>query len=174
MSRLQIRPTGNERRFPDEEIIVSKTDPRGKITYVNDVFVKVSGYDRRELVGSPHSLIRHPEMPRCVFQLMWETIAAGSEVFAYVVNLCKNGDHYWVYAHVTPTLDAAGRIVGYHSSRRTADRRALAPVQGLYAELRRIEAGHSSKTAASAAGLSHIHSLLRERGLTYDEYVWSL
>jgi PAS domain S-box-containing protein len=174
MTRIDTPPTGQARTFADEEIIVSKTDVHGKITYVNDVFERVSLYSRRELVGAPHSIIRHPDMPRCVFQVMWDTIQAGREIFAYVVNLARNGDHYWVFAHITPTVDAKGAIQGYHSNRRTADGRALQQIEPLYAELRRAEAGHSRKQEAVEAGLATFHTLLQQRGQTYDEFIWSL
>ncbi len=73
------------------------------------MFLTIAGYTEREVLGQPHSMIRHPDMPRGVFALLWETIASGSEIFAYVVNLAKNGDHYWVFAHVTPTFPAISR-----------------------------------------------------------------
>mgnify|MGYP002780533115 CR=1 FL=1 len=174
MSRLTLQPTGRERRFADDEIIVSKTDPTGKITYVNDVFCHVSGYARGELLGVPHSVIRHPAMPRSVFALLWQTIQSGAEMFAYVVNLCKGGDHYWVYAHVTPTFGPDGGIVGYHSNRRTPERRALPVIESLYAQLRSAEAGHARKADAVAAGAAVLDHHLQQRGQTYDEFIWSL
>ncbi len=134
-----VRPTGRERRFREEDTIVSKTDTTGKITYANEVFVAVSGYSERELLGAPHSIVRHPAMPRCIFQLLWEEISQGREIFAYVVNLCKNGDHYWVFAHVSPTFDETGRIVGHHSNRRAPARHVLPKVEALYRELLTIE-----------------------------------
>jgi len=120
--RSNTTVTGKERFFDDSEIIVSKTDTGGRITYANDVFLRVAGYNEGEVLNKPHSLIRHPDMPRCVFKLLWDTIQAKSEVFAYVVNMCKNGDHYWVFAHVTPSYDTTGKVVNYHSSRRVPER----------------------------------------------------
>ena len=118
MTKYAATPTGVARPFEEEEIIVSKTDLKGRITYANDVFVRISQYPLRELMGAPHSLIRHPNMPRCVFKLLWDTIEAKKEIFAYVLNLAKSGDHYWVFAHVTPSFDGNNNIIGYHSSRR--------------------------------------------------------
>jgi PAS domain S-box-containing protein len=111
-------PTGRETTFGEEEIIVSKTDPRGVVTYANQVFIRVSGYKEEEILGKPHNLIRHPDMPRCVFHLLWTQLKAGREIFAYVKNMARNGDHYWVWANVTPTFDNSGRIVNFHSNRR--------------------------------------------------------
>lgn len=92
--RQQHHVTGKEVFFKPEEIIVSKTDLKGRITYANRVFLDISGFTEAELLGKPHSILRHPEMPRCVFKLLWDTIQNGSEIFAYVINRCKNGDHY--------------------------------------------------------------------------------
>lgn len=121
--------TGREVKFNENEIIVSKTDTRGIMVYVNDVFLKISGYTEDEMLGKPHSAIRHPHMPKCVFKVLWDAIKSGNEVFAYVQNCCKNGDHYWVLAHVTPTLNDKGEVIGYHSSRRVPKREALAKVE---------------------------------------------
>ena len=94
--------TGTERFFDDDKIIVSKTDLKGKLAYCNKLFLDIAGYTEKECLGQPHSMIRHPDMPRCVFALMWDAIQSGNEIFAYVINRAKNGDHYWVNAHVTP------------------------------------------------------------------------
>ena len=108
--------SGVERVLRDDEIVVSKTDTKGRITYCNDTFIRMAGYSEPELMGQPHSIVRHPAMPRCAFKLVWDTIEAGKEVFAYVINRAKNGDHYWVFAHVTPDFahadekDTAGRF----------------------------------------------------------------
>lgn len=176
--RITVAPTGIERPFADDEIIVSKTDPTGHLTYVNDVFLRVSGFARHELIGAPHSVIRHPDMPRAIFRVLWDGLGAGREVFAYVCNLAADGGHYWVFAHVTPTVDGAGRTVGYHSNRRTVDRTKLPAVQRLYAELRalerRHEQGEGGRRAAVEASTAHLTRLLADRGCSYDEFVWSL
>ena len=172
--RQTVRPTGVERRFRDSDIIVTKTDPRGRITYANDIFLAVSGFREEEVIGQPHSLVRHPDMPRCVFQLLWETIGRGEELFALVVNLCKSGDHYWVLAHVTPTTDHRGEITGYHSNRRTAPRAAIAAIEPLYAELRGIEQSHEDRRRGLAASRARLESFLREKGASFNEYVLTL
>jgi PAS domain S-box-containing protein len=173
MSAREVAPTGREVSFPEDEIIVSKTDATGRLTYVNDVFLAVSGYAESELLGKPHSIIRHPDMPRCVFKLLWETIASGKEIFAYVANLTKSGDHYWVLAHVTPNFDAAGNIVGYHSSRRKPRQAALDVVAPLYARLRAAERAGDRKSALAESSLL-LQRALADAGLGYDEFVFSL
>src|SRR5262245_50009336 len=95
--------TGRERSFGQDDIIVSKTDLKGRLIYANRVFLDIADLTLKETIGQPHSLIRHPHMPRCIFKLLWERIQAGKELFAYVMNRSKNGDHYWVIAHVTPS-----------------------------------------------------------------------
>jgi PAS domain S-box-containing protein len=168
------RPTGVERFFGREEIIVSKTDPRGRITYANDVFLHVAGYTEAEVLGQPHSFIRHPDMPRGVFQLLWDTIERGDEIFAYVVNMAKNGDHYWVLAHVTPTFDGSGRIIGYHSNRRSPEPGAVAAIRPIYAALLDAERGHATKAQAVAASTKVLIDMLAAQGVTYEQFVFSL
>jgi len=163
-----------ERTFRDDEIIVSKTDPQGRLTYVNDVFVDISGYPESELIGKPHSIIRHPDMPRAVFKLLWDTISAGEELFAYVMNMSADGSHYWVFAHVTPTFGPDGRIVGYHSNRRTASRAALDQVEPLYRTLLQEERRHDHTPTAVAAAYALLEKTLQDLGTTYPEWVWSL
>ena len=174
MRTSHVVPTGVEKAFREDQIIVSKTDLKGRLTYVNDVFVDISGYPERELIGQPHSVIRHPGMPRSVFKLLWDTISSGEELFAYVKNLSADGSHYWVLAHVTPTLDGQGGIVGYHSNRRTAARSALDVVEPLYADLLAEEARHHRAIEATAAGFALLERKLADLELSYDQFVWSL
>lgn len=166
--------TGVERTFGKDEIIVSKTDTKGRITYANDVFVRVSAYTEAELLGQPHSIVRHPDMPRCVFKLLWDTIEARQEVFAYVLNLAGDGAPYWVLAHVTPSLDVGGRVVGYHSSRRLPTKRALDVIRPLYTSLRTTESRHRRPVEDLAASTAQMGEFLADCGMSYDEYVWSL
>lgn len=169
-----VTPNGREKTFRPDQIIVSKTDPQGRLTYVNPLFVEISGYTEAELIGQPHNIIRHPDMPRSVFRLLWERISGGEEIFAYVVNLSADGTHYWVLAHVTPTIGPDGRIVGYHSNRRTADKGALAVITDIYAKLRAVERSAPSTPEALAAGTALLEQMLADAGQTYDELVWSL
>lgn len=166
--------TGRERLFEPHEVIVSKTDLQGRITYANEVFLRVSGYEEADVIGRPHNLIRHPDMPRSVFGLLWERIAAGQEIFAYVVNLASTGDHYWVLAHVTPTRSADGAITGYHSNRRVPRRDAVAAAEALYARIRAAEQAVSGAQAQAAAGRALLDEVLREEGISYDELVFGL
>lgn len=173
-SRLQIAPTGIERFFDEDEIIVTKTDVAGRITYGNPIFLRMAGYTEAEALGAPHSLIRHPEMPRAVFKLLWDRIMAGHEVFAYVNNLASNGDHYWVLAHVTPTYDPNGTLIGFHSMRRAPARRAVDAVVPLYAALLAEEQRHYDRAQGLEASFAMLVNILTSAGVSYDEWVWSL
>ncbi len=174
MRIARVQPNGQERLFGADEIIVSKTDTRGVITYANEVFLRVSGYQEADIIGKPHNLIRHPDMPRAIFDVLWEYLDAGLEIFAYVDNLAADGAHYWVLAHVTPTFDASGRTLGYHSNRRLPERAAVAAVAPLYAELRAVERRHSRPADALAASRQLLADVLDARGTTYDDFFWSL
>lgn len=167
-------PTGRERTFGEEEIIVSKTDARGRITYANEVFERVSGYAPSDYLGAPHSFVRHPDMPACVFQMLWDTIQSGREFFGYVVNLAKNGDHYWVFAHVTPTFDADGSIAGFHSNRRSPDREAVRRIERVYASLRAEERKHSDRREAIRASTALLSTTLSNARKSYEEFAFSL
>lgn len=174
MAHREVPLTGVERFFDADEVIVSKTDLKGRITYANRVFQRVAGYTESELMGAPHSIVRHPDMPRCVFKLLWDTLGAGQEIFAYVVNRARNGDHYWVFAHVTPSYDVNGQLVGYHSSRRVPDRAAVDKVVPLYRTLLDIENKHADRKQGMNDAFAAVVALLTEKGIGYDEFVFSL
>jgi len=174
MRATQVRPSGVERTFGEDEIIVTKTDPRGVLTYANDVFLRISALTEQEAIGQPHSVIRHPDMPRAVFKLLWDTLKSRKELFAYVVNLASDGAHYWVLAHVTPSFDKTGRVVGYHSNRRRPEPAAVSAASELYARLRAEERRHTGSPAALEASWQMLQRTLAERGQTYEEYVWEL
>ena len=172
--RGAVRATGAERTFADDELIVSKTDLRGGITYANDVFLRVSGYELDDVLGQPHNLIRHPDMPRAVFALLWDGLAAGREVFAYVDNLAADGAHYWVLAHITPSYGPDGRVTGYHSNRRSPSARAVATVRPLYDQLVAAERRETNGRAAVAAGSRLLAELVAARAPSYEEFIWSV
>jgi len=168
-----VIPTGVERFIGHDEVIVSKTDTRGVITYANTVFCRVAGFSVSELVGAPHNIIRHPDMPRCVFKLLWDRIGAGNEVFAYVKNMARNGDHYWVLAHVTPTYGPNGEIISYHSNRRFPSQASVKQIEPVYAQLREIECVGSPKESIENSSRA-IAELLDSAGVTYEEFIFSI
>ena len=155
--------------FGEDEFIVSKTDLKGKITYGNALFIKMSGYDEPELIGQPHNILRHEDMPAIVFKLLWNRIQAGKEIFAYVKNKTKKGDYYWVFAHVTPSFDSSRNISNYHSVRRKPTAKALDVIKPLYAMLLQKE-----KNGGIAASEAALNQLLKDKGLSYDEFILTL
>lgn len=170
-----LTATNVERFFGKNELIVSKTDLKGNLTYVNDVFLRISDYTEAELLGQPHSLIRHSEMPRVIFKLLWGYLQSGKEIFAYVNNFTKFGDNYWVLAHVTPSLDADGNIVGYHSNRRVPARQVLEnSIIPLYKLLHDIETKESSRKVGLEKSEQKLNEFIAEQGVSYDEFILSL
>jgi PAS domain S-box-containing protein len=157
-----------------DELIVSKTDAKGVLTYVNQVFCRMAAAREEDLLGRPHNVIRHPDMPRAVFKYMWDTISSRQEIFAYVKNLALDGSHYWVFAHVTPSGRPGEPIIGYHSNRRAPAREAIATMEPIYRRLREIERSHASSRAGLDASTAAFHDILTERGLSYDELIWSV
>ncbi|MFP3243014.1 MAG: PAS domain-containing protein, partial [Paraburkholderia sp.] len=127
--------TQQEYEFPSSQMLVSATDLTGRIEYCNPAFIAVSGYAKDELIGQPHNLIRHPDMPREAFADMWATIRSGRPWTALVKNRRKNGDHYWVQASVTPVVEK-GTVVGYLSVRVKPSREAVRAADALYARIR--------------------------------------
>ena len=170
---LRARSNAGERVLADHDLIVTKTDLRGHLTYVNDTFLRISAITEAEALGAAHNVIRHPAMPGGVFRLLWDRIAGGTEIFAFVINKGIDGVDYWVFAHVTPSYDAGGKIIAYHSMRRAPARSALPAVTALYQQMRAIEKGKPRRSGAQES-LAWLVAHLAERGLTYDQWVWSL
>lgn len=167
--------SGKERCLDPDDIIVSKTDTTGKLTYGNRTFYDFAGLSERECMGKQHNIIRHPEMPRCVFELLWTTLKGGDEIFTYVNNLSSNGDNYWVLAHVTPSRDLSGKTVGYHSSRRSPDRNALKRhIIPLYQELLAVEQSIASPRDSLSASSKKIDTLLHDHNMGFNEFMFSI
>lgn len=171
--KRNITPTTVERVMRDDDFIVSMTDLKGRITYGNRIFIEFSGYREDELLGTQHNIIRHPDMPRAVFQLLWDKIQNKEECFAYVKNMSKDGAFYWVFTNVTPTFDSSGNINGYFSVRRKPKRSGIDAVTPLYAAM--LEAERQAGPAnAIAASTKILVDLLNEKGMSYDELVLAI
>ncbi|PAT30983.1 diguanylate cyclase [Vandammella animalimorsus] len=130
-SSRTVQVSQREIPYPDGRLIISRTDLQGIITHANEAFVELSGYTREELIGQPHCVLRHPDMPRAAFKDLWDTVAAGKKWHGYVKNLRKDGAHYWVYATAVPNV-RNGQIVGYTSVRRKPSRKKIAEMSALY------------------------------------------
>lgn len=167
--------TGVEKTFDEDEIIVSKTDLTGKITYGNRTFYRMAGLDEKDCLDVQHNIIRHPDMPRAVFELLWNTVKDDKEIFAYVLNRSGNGDHYWVFAHVTPSHDSSGNTIGYHSNRRVANRRVLDEhIIPLYKNLLQVEKSAASPKEGLEASYKAVGDLLAENNVGFNEFMFSL
>ena len=124
-----------ETEVPEEEVIISRTDLKGVITYVNDTFAKISGYSPEELIGKPHNILRHPDMPKSAFKDMWDTIQAGKTWEGYVKNMRKDRGYYWVYAVISGVYKD-GKLVEYKSIRSPISREKRIEMQRVYDEMR--------------------------------------
>ncbi len=174
MQAVSLKPEGKEIIMGEDDLIVSKTNEKGWITYCNDTCIKYAEFELDELVGSPHSIVRSKAMPRCVFKLLWERVSQGHEIFAYVVNKTKTGNHYWVFAHVTPSFDDNKNIIGYHSNRRKPEDAPLKAIRSLYEILLAEENKYPTRKEGLAASSAMLTSLLLEKGVDYDEFILTL
>lgn len=151
--------------FDEHELIVSMTDVKGKILYINDIFCKIAGYERLELIGQAHNIIRHDDMPKIVFKLLWETILGGKPITAFVKNRAKNGNFYWVKAYIAPIIED-GEIVRFVSYRRPMSESAKQEVSKLYSLLLEYENNHTLDETSV-----FFDEYLGARGLTYAQLV---
>ncbi|QEZ88799.1 PAS domain-containing protein [Aliarcobacter cibarius] len=118
----------------DHAFLVSETNEKGIITFASDDFCEIAGYSVEELIGKPHNLVRHPDMPKAAFKNLWDTVKDGNIWTGYVKNATKNGDYYWVYATVYPTITSEG-TKGYLSCRRKATSEEIQKAINLYKTL---------------------------------------
>lgn len=160
-------PTDHEIILDPKRYIVSKTDTKGIITYGNDYFVEISNYKESELIGKPHNLIRHPDMPKVIFKLMWDRIQIGGSIIAIVKNLAKDGSFYWVVTEFESKRDKLNnQITGYTAFRKAAPRDAIAEIEKVYIKLLEIE-----KESGIEGSRNYFIGMLEDKGLSYDEYI---
>ena len=157
----------------DNDFIVSKTDLKGRITYANKIFIEFSGYSQDELFNTQHNIIRHPDMPRAVFHLLWQTLQSGKEFNGYVKNMCKDGGFYWVFANVTPSFDNNNRVIGYYSVRRKPTQKALDVVEPIYREMLIAEKNAGVRDAIDASTRLLLEKLDQQE-VAYEQFVLSL
>jgi PAS domain S-box-containing protein len=165
---MDIQANNNEVSFDKDTLLVTKTDTKGKITYANRDFIKIVKMSESELIGKPHSVVRHPDMPKVIFKLLWDYLKAGKEINAYVKNICKDGSYYWVFANVTPSYFEE-KVVGYHSARRIPKPQSLEIIKSLYKTLLDLE-----KRGSVEQSMKKIDDILKEKGMEYDEFILSI
>jgi len=161
-------PINKEIQLNSKKIIISKTDRYGIIQYVNDYFCEVAGYEEGEVIGMPHSILRHPDMPQAIFYIMWQTIQAGNNITAVVKNLAKSGEYYWVTTDFEIIRDN-NEIKGYIAYRRPATNMAISGVEELYEKLLKIE-----KKSGMEQSLLYLEGFLNVRHVTYHELMSEL
>jgi PAS domain S-box-containing protein len=159
-------PINEEIELDPKKYIVSKTDPKGIITYGNDYFTEISRYTADELIGKPHNILRHPDMPKVIFKLVWDRIQAGETVYGLIKNLAKDGRYYWVFSEFVPNKTSYGVINGYTAYRQAASKKAVIAIEPLYRKLREIE--DQSGIEGSEA---YLKGFLEEEHTTYDKYI---
>jgi len=157
----------------EEDFIVSMTDLKGLITYGNRIFFEFSGYTEMELLGTPHNIVRHPDMPRGIFKLLWDKIQNREECFIYTKDLARDGSYSWVFTNVTPTFDPAGNVTGYFSVRRKPKPSGVKIMADIYRTM--LEAEKRADPAnAIAVSTKILFDILKEKGLSYDEFVLAI
>lgn len=120
----------------DTDFLVSQTDSKGKILFANEDFCRIAGYTLKEMIGKPHSIVRHPDMPKAAFKDLWDTIKAGKVWKGYVKNSTKSGGYYWVFATVYPNIACGESDHGYMSCRRKASKAEIQKAEALYKTMR--------------------------------------
>ena len=160
-------PINQEIKLDEKRYIVSKTDPKGIITFANPYFCMICGYSELELLGQPHNIIRHPDMPRIAFKLMWDTIQQGKDFTAVVKNLAKDGRFYWVITEFTSKKDpVAGQITEYTAFRKAPPRSAIETIEPIYRAL--LDAERNGGMQASQKALV---DFLKSKGETYESWI---
>jgi len=152
-------PIDEEIKLDPKKYIISSTDTKGLITDVNDYFVEISGYSKDELIGKPHNIIRHPDMPKVVFKLMWEQLKNGHDILALVKNLAKDGRYYWIFTSFEPVKNANGEVIGYTAHRKSAPKHTIETVADIYKKVLEVE-----KKDGVQASEKFLNDYLKERG----------
>jgi PAS domain S-box-containing protein len=163
------RPTPSDREvdWNKNKVLLSKTDIKGTILYANEDFIDVSGYDEFELIGQPHNIIRHPDMPKVIFKFLWDSIQANKNIHAVIKNMSKTGRYYWVVTDFKIIADSDGEIVGYFGTRKTISEEIVVKfIEPLYKKLLHIEEASGIK-----ASEEYLIGFLEERNKTYMEYI---
>ena len=163
---MSVMPTDVEHEVRAVDVIVSKGNEAGDITYANPIFFKLAGYTQGELLDKPHSIIRHPDMPKIIFKFLWDNLKAGKSVNAFVKNLSKDGGFYWVLAQVRVALNPDGSFRNYVSTRKIMTENARKVIEPLYAELLAAEGSDGDMDAS----LKILESFLADNGASLETF----
>lgn len=166
MEIRDIKLTGKQLKIASEDKIVSKTDVSGKITYVNDTFIKLSAFSKEELLGSAHNIIRHPDMPKAVFYLMWDRLNRGKNFKAVIKNVTKKGDHYWVMTDFSIKIGTDGIIKHYTAFREGAPKYVVRDISSIYDEVLKVE-----KSQGMEISIKYFEALMDKKNMNYEEWI---
>ena len=155
--------------FSKKKFIVSKTDINGNITFINKNFCEISGYTEEELIGMPHNILRHSDMPRAIFYLVWNSLLRGEPVSGVIKNLAKSGEYYWVIADFDIKKDVSGEIKSFTAFRRAAPNQVIDTMEELYETMLKIE-----KKRGMEGSLSYLEAFLEDQDMSYDEFLGEL
>ena len=162
-------PTDIQIKVDAKKIIVSKTDVKGKIIYGNEYFCELSGYKESELISSPHNILRHPDMPKAIFHLMWQHLKTGRNIMAVVKNMSKDGNYYWVTTDFETIRDNHGYIKYHIAYRQAAPKHVIEEMEKIYNKLLAIEESHNME-----ASIAYFNAFLEEKKMNYDQFIAEL
>ncbi len=155
-----------EIKLSKKKFIVSKTDIKGKILFINKNFSEISKYTEAELIGAPHNVVRHPDMPKAIFYLIWQSLLAGNKISGIIKNLAKDGRYYWVIADLEPKFNSNGEVVTLTAFRRSAPQDVIDTAEELYATMLSIEKKHGMEKS-----LAYLEGFLEENEMNYNEFI---
>lgn len=168
MSRIiRPEPIDKEIILDPAKVIMSKTDAKGVIMYANEYFMKICGYLEHELMGQQHNVIRHPDMPRIIFDVLWQRLKKGQNIHAVVKNLAKDGSYYWVVTNFSTKYDENGKVISHYSHRKAAPRKVIKEIEKLYGVLLALEKNDRTMKLSK----DFLVGMLEESKTTYDKFV---
>ncbi len=170
MSTIRPQPVDKEIVLDPSKVIMSKTDAKGIVMYANDYFMEICGYLESELMGEQHNIIRHPDMPRVVFKLLWDRLEKGENIHALVKNLAKDGRYYWVVTNFETKFDDEGNVIAHYSRRKAAPEAAIKVIEKVYKVLVSLEEDDRSMSLSG----NYLMGKLEESGMSYDEFILSV
>jgi len=165
----QSEVTGQEIRCATQEIIVSRTDLKGNIIYCNPIFSKINGFKGASVIHQPHNIIRHPDMPKTIFKIIWSIIEQGLPIQALLKNKTNDGCYYWTLLNWKVQRNRDAKIVSYVAYGKQAPDYAIKAIEPIYEMMLKIEEEHDMESA-----LEYLESFLEEEGVTYREYMEEL
>jgi len=160
---------GKEIKMKSNEVIFTKTDLSGRILFGNDVFEKMSGLKKEQYIGKPHSIIRHQDMPKAIFKIMWDAIQKGEDLIAIIKNTTVDGNYYWVATHFEVERDDNGKPIAYEAIRIPVSNKAKKEMEVFYKELRSIE-----RMKGVEASEKYIQDFLFIKNITFNDYMYAL